>query len=243
MRRLNAICLLLMLLVGCMRPLRPTPDAGEISLAALLTHYQSKRDALRGFDSLLYLSADTDTHGRHTVAARWQSGERTEIEGFSLFGNTLFNLTRTESHLILTTPNTGRVISVARDEIEKIDALPVSKIELRGAMALMDWVDAAAIPNLSPSGSFSLRRQGDMLKMHSDPPLIETLWIDPIHFHLLRVERFHPDGTPESVFIFEDYRKIGEIDFPFLVNAEAGGDTVTLKFREVHPLDQGGHRP
>jgi hypothetical protein len=240
MRHLGIFTLcLLILLSGCTRFIRSTPDVGEVSLSTLLAHYQSKRDALPpGFRALLFVSADTASSGRHTVPARWKSGDQTEIEGFSLFGNTLFKLTLTESHLTATLPDT-RVISVAREEMDR----PFSKsaITFSEAVALINWVNAAAIPDFSQPEVSRLQWQEGLLLLNGGerhPP--EQFWIDPVSFHIMRIERLHPDGRPQSLVTFDDYRNMGGVDFPFLVNAEADGHHITLKFREVIPLESGG---
>ncbi len=240
MRPLGVFTLcLLILLAGCTRFIRSSPDAspdiGEIPLSTLLTHYQTRRDALpSGFRALLSISADTGRAGRHTVSARWKSGDRTEIEGFSLFGNTLFNLTLTASHLTATLPD-ARVISVARDEI----AFSGNAALFSEAVELINWVNGAAIPEIAQSELASLRgKEGFLLldRVERD----QQFWIEPVSFHLVRVERFRADGTPQSVVTFDDYRSLSGMDFPFLVNAEADGHRVTLKFREVIPLESKG---
>ena len=239
MKRLRLICLL-MLFAGCVRVLRPTPR--DVTLETLSAHYQTQRDALYPFRALLSLSAHAPNAGRYTVLAKWQSGDPTEIEGFTFFGTTLFNLTLTPSHLTLNA--TDRTISVARDALDSVHTLPGGLIEAMESTDVIDWVNGVALPQVSATTFLSLRWQEGvllLLRSHPDAALSKTgwterLWIEPTDFHLLRVERFHPDGRRISVVLFDDYRKIAQTDFPFSVYAEAGGYSVTLKFKEVVPF-------
>ena len=232
----------LLLVSGCAKKeIRPVEEAvkKDASLEELLTFYQLRRQEWNGFKGLLEIAADSQRQGRHTFQASWvfQEGQ-TRIRGFHLLGGTLFELRLAGPEVTLHLPSERRTIEATRDEFEEQiqGAVPI------GSPALIDWVNRGGLPDPTPPLIPALEKGEDrfilylLRGMPGKAVLQEKIWIERTAFRVERVEIFDSVGARRARFNFNDYRRVGQHDFPFEVRGESEGEKVTLRFKEVSSI-------
>jgi hypothetical protein len=233
---------MLLLVSGCgKKEIRAVEEAvkRDASLEELLTHYQLRRQAWSGFKALVEITADSKHQGRHTFQASWahQNGE-TRIRGFNLVGGTLFELRLAGPSVTLHLPSERRTIEATREEFEEEvqAAVPI------GSLALIDWVNRRGLPDPTPPSLPALEKGKERFILYliralpGKAVLEEKIRIERTAFRVERVERFDRIGAQRGRLFFDDYRKVGQHDFPFEVRGESEGEKVTLRFREVSSI-------
>jgi len=231
----------LLFVSGCAKKeIRPTDEAvlKDASLEELLTFYQLRRQEWSGFKALVEITADSKRQGRHTFQASWHFQEgQTRIRGFNLLGGTLFELRLAGPAVTLHLPSERRTIEAAREEFEEEiqAAIPI------GSLALIDWVNRGGLPDPASPSLPALEKGKKRFTLYllrtlpGKAILEEKVFIERTAFRVEEVERFDISGKRLGRLIFDDYRKVGQHDFPFEIRGESEGEKMTLRFRELSP--------
>lgn len=230
--------LLLLFSTGCTKQIRKaeTLPKKDASLEELLFLYDLRLEEVPDFKGLIDVRTDSGKQGRHSFRASLASQQgQLRLTGFNLFGGTLFDLRLAGSALSLTIPSERRTIQSTREEFEEMARadLPI------GSLDLLTWVERLGIPDISPPLVPALEKGEDFFVLYlftldgQVAALQEKVWIERTAFLVKRVETYDPTGLPRGVLRFEEYRKVGALDFPFLIEGENRGEKVAIQFMEV----------
>ena len=215
------------LIAGCLAARPPALPQGDLSVSRLLSLYAARRATVPDFRGLLHVAVSSPRLGHQTFEATWRSQKgQTDLRGFSLFGQTLFRLTASESSISLF-PSRGEAVHWRPDESSGIE-MPL------GSIGLMTTVNRAGVPALPEAARFHLKQGDDVtLTVQEIGGAATTYWIERAHLHVIRSESFDAAGQWVSTMTFDDYRAIDATAFPFRVEADSRDGKVVLTFKEV----------
>jgi len=222
-----AVCFLV---AGCLAVRTPALPQGDLSVSRLLSLYAARRSTVPDFKGLLRVAVSSSRLGHQTFDATWRSQKgETELRGFSLFGQTLFRLTASES-LLSFFPSRGEAVHWRPNEPSGIE-MPL------GSIALIQAINHAGVPDLPEAAHFHLK-QGDglTLTVREIGGEATVYGIERTHLNVIRAESFDAAGQWVSTVTFNDYRAIDATVFPFRIEADSRDGKVVLTLKEVTPL-------
>jgi len=221
------------LITGCLAARTPAPPQGDLSLSRLLSIYAARRATVPDFKGLLHVAVSSSRLGHQTFQAAWRSQKgETELRGLTLFGQTLFRLTASES-LISFNPSRGEAVHWRPNEPSGVE-MPLDSIEM------ITTVNRAGVPDLPEAAHFHLKQGDDIVLTVREINGAATVYqIERNHLNVIRYESFDAAGQWVSTMTFDDYRALDATvatAFPFRIEADGTGGKVVLTFKEVVPL-------
>jgi len=225
-------------LSGCTKQIRPTIALvkQDTSLGELVTLYKARLKRNQRFKMLMEVKADLGGRGKHRFQASWRSDrEKVQIQGFNLFGGSLFDLTLNGSSFFLDIPPERKSFEGELDFFSEAVGIDIPF----GSLEFLEWVRRGGGPEISKPLIPALEKGNDHFVLYlftlrqGNALLREKIWIERAHFHIIRVERFDLKGIRQEVIEFSDYRQIEGRDFPFLIHGSSTARKIRLSLREL----------
>ncbi len=234
-------CVLLALcLAGCMAkrvPVTETEQMRDADLEDLVKLLESRYRDIDTLKALVKVEAKTpEERNAFDGILFFKRPDRLRLQGFDLLGRTVFNLIAQGEEVRIHLPGEDRVLS------EEIDSYPffgrgktpvklTDMLEVLGASGGI-FLDPAVIPALEKDQTVYILYLFYM--EGSRAVLIKKLWLERVHFRLVREEIFNPDGQRRMTIFFDDYQKIADHWRPFKVRAEIqGAYEFSLDYSEI----------
>jgi outer membrane biogenesis lipoprotein LolB len=236
--RQQVLCIVFMLLVGCTQAiLPPTAPSPDPTLEELISLYRKQQDEIPPLKGLMKVTiTDKIDQG---FWAKWHSQKGTiEIDGYDLFGGTLFKLRMSESKVSLASQDNN--FQGSRKELEQYLISHDSLIRIEW-LTLLDWIARGGLPDLSMSERPTLRKDvsskgGRYLVLSFSK---QDVWIEQKSLRIVDV-MFYNLGKFTGMRL-SDYRPVGQIFFPFFIRVELHDTNPMLMeivFKEVKVMTE-----
>lgn len=241
-------CVLLSLcLTGCMAkrvPVMETERLGEASLEELVELLGSRYRAMNTLKALVKVEVKTsEGQGTFPGILLFQRPDHLRLQGFDPLGRSVFDLVARGEEVRVYLPGEDRILT------EEIDTFPfmgdgkallklTDLLEVLGASGGI-YLDPTMIPALEKDQMFYVLYL--FFVQDSRAALLKKLWLERVHFRLVREEIFDPGGQRRMTIFFDQYQKIEDQWRPFRVRAETqGAYELSLDYSEmkVNPLLQ-----
>ena len=236
-------CILLLLwLPGCSAkrvsaPVVEAGLAGEASLEELIELMDRRYQELTTLKALLRVEAKMPSgNGAFYGILLFRRPDQLRLKGLDLLGRPVFDLLTRGEEVQIYLPREDRTLTEGiesfpffgeRDALLKLSDL----LEVLGASGGA-YLDPALIPALEKGKSVYILYL--FFLQDSRAILYKKLWLERIHFRLVREEIFDTAGQRRLTIYFDDYQKIEDQWRPLKVRAETREDyQMSLDYSEV----------
>lgn len=234
--------LLALWLAGCTAHHRmPAPQdgfPGEASLGDLMELMDRRYQGLTTLKALVEVEAKTpEGKGRFYGVLLFQKPDQLRFQGHDFLGRMVFDLIARGEAVRIHLPQENRTL------VEETDAFPFfgeqkTSLKLNDFLEVLGasggvYLDSAWTPAIEKSDTAYILYL--FLLQDSHAVLYKKLWLDRIHFRLMKEEIFHPEGYPHMTIFFDHYQKIENQWRPLKIRAQIEGDyQLSLDYSEVH---------
>ncbi len=226
-RWLALLLILLLQTIGCTKQIQVAeePIQPDISVEELTIRYQNELRAVPPLKGLMNITLDDTFYKR--LWAKWYSDpNRIKVEGFDLFGGTLFSFQLKDDRLSLVTEK--GLFSGSRAEFKQYLTTQSNQPIQIEWLKLFDWVARAGLPDLDLQHPPILENQGQFIYLSTDQ---EKIQIDRKTLKVTTVSLLNSAGAAE--IIFGDYRSVEKTEFPFSITMNLQGKRMDITFKEL----------
>jgi len=234
-------CVLLALcLSGCIAkrvPVTEIEKLSEANLEDLVQLLESRYQDINALKALVKVEVKTP-EGKSAFQGilLFKRPDHLRLQGLDFLGRTMFDLIAKGEEIRLHLPGEDRVLSEEVDSYPffgegKIPVKLTDFLEVLGASGGI-YLDPTVIPALEKDQTAYILYLFYM--QESRAVLLKKLWLERVHFQLVREEMFDPDGQRRMTIFFDHYQKIADHWRPFKIKAETQGTyEFSLDYSEI----------
>jgi outer membrane lipoprotein-sorting protein len=218
----------------------PVPEEGfpgEADLEGLMELLNHRYQDLATLKALVKVEAKApDGKGNFYGVLLFQRPDHLRLQGLDPLGRTVFDLVARGEEVRIHLPREDRTL------IEGIDSFPLFGEEksLLKLADLLEVLGASGGVYLDPTLTPVLEKDQTAYILYlfylqdSHGVLYKKLWLDRIHFRLIKEEIFDPQGQRRMTIFFDHYQKVEDQWRPFKVRAETkDAYQLSLDYSEV----------
>lgn len=204
-------------------PIQEVGFLGDADLEDVMDLLDRRYQDIFALKALVKVKAETP-QGKGTFHGilLFQKPDQLRFQGLDPFGRAVFDLVAMDERVQIYLPQENRVLT------EGIDALPFlgqdqallkvdDLLEVLGASGGA-YLDPALIPALEKDPSSYILYL--FYLQESQAVLFKKLWLDRIHFRLVKEEVFDSEGHKHMTIFFEDYKKVQDQWRPLRIRAQ-----------------------
>ncbi len=228
-------------MVGCVQMIQPSMPPKDPSLEELLSLYQQETKAIPPLKGLM--KATLTDKVEKGFWAKWRSRNGAiEIDGYNLFGGTLFNLKVAGSEIALASSENN--FKGNREALAQYLATHHSEIRMEW-VSLLDTIARGGLPDFTQPDRPILEKEDNHIVLsfvNGHDHLTRKVWIERNHLRVSRAIFFNGEGHQNAIMLFDDYRRVDKTLFPFSIRMEARGEHETdrrqmeIVFKELKAL-------
>ena len=218
-------------------PVQEVGFPGEADLEDVMDLLDRRYREISALKALVKVRAETP-QGKGTFHGilLLQKPDQLRFQGLDPLGRAVFDLVAMDEQVQIYLPRENRVLTEGIDRLPflgqdqallKVDDL----LEVLGASGGA-YLDPELIPALEKDPSFYILYL--FYLKESQAVLFKKLWLERIHFRLVKEEVFDPEGQKRITIFFEDYKKVQDQWRPLRIRAQTqDSQQLSLDYSEI----------